>query len=273
MQEDIATVQNYYDQNAELEWRRLDEHPFEFLLTTYMMERYIKPGDRVLDIGGGPGRYSIHFAKRGCDVTLVDLSEANVRLAQEKAAEAGVFIQTFQANCLELDALMLGKFDHVLLMGPLYHLIDSAEQIQAVNCALARLKPGGKFYASFILTFAGILFDLKNGGNIVVDSTSPASSAIIGAVVSGDDYCGKAFTRACLMHQRNILPFFAQFPLKKLHFFGQEGILAPNEPELLQREPEEIACWLEIAKQYLEVPELLALSEHAMYIGESVETH
>ena len=270
MQADIATVQDYYNQNAELEWQRLDEHPFEFLLTVYMMERYIRPGESILDIGGGPGRYSIHFAKRGCKVTLVDLSEENIRLARAKAAQAGVTIETRAANCLELDALSLGSFDHVFLMGPLYHLIDPDEQTQAVERALAHLKPGGKFYASFIQTFAGILFDLKNGGNIVIDSTSPASQAIIDAVVTGDDYRGKAFTRACLMHQRNILPFMAQFPLNKVHFFGQEGILAPNEPELLKREPEEIACWLEIAKKYLEVPELLAFSEHAMYIGEKL---
>lgn len=270
MQEDIATVKAYYDQNAELEWQRLDEHPFEFLLTTHMMERYIQPGDRVLDIGGGPGRYSIHFAKRGCQVTLVDLSEENVRLAQAKAAQADVVIETHAANCLELDALQLGSFDHVFMMGPLYHLIDPDEQVRAVKCALAQLKQGGKLYVSFILAFAGILFDLKNGGNIVIDSTNPASKAIIDAVVSGDDYSGKAFTRACLMHQRNILPFMAQFPLKQLHFFGQEGILAPNEPEILKREPEEIACWVEIAKKYLELPELLAFSEHAMYIGEKV---
>ena len=61
-----------------------------------------------------------------------------------------------------------------------------------------------------------------------------------------------------------------QFQLKKLHFFGQEGILAPNEQELLQREPEEIACWIEIAKKFIEVPELLSYSEHAMYIGEKI---
>jgi len=270
MQEDIATVQTYYNQNATLEWQRLDEHPFEFLLTTHMMERYIHPGQNILDIGGGPGRYSIHFAKRGCDVTLVDLSEENVRLAQQKATEADVCIETYTANCLFLDALPLGQYDHVFLMGPIYHLLDPADQNRAVALALSRLKPGGKLYVSFILAFAGILYDLKNGGNIIRDSTSPETHAIVDAIATGDDYRGIAFTRACFMHQRNILPFMAQFPLKKLHFFGQEGILAPNEPYLLQREPEEIACWLELAKKYLELPELLSFSEHAMYIGEKV---
>lgn len=60
----------------------------------------------------------------------------------------------------------------------------------------------------------------------------------------------------------------AQFPLTKLHLFGQEGILAINEPELMKRSEGEIRCWIEIAKRLLEVPELLAMSEHAMYIGQ-----
>lgn len=60
----------------------------------------------------------------------------------------------------------------------------------------------------------------------------------------------------------------AQFPLTKLHLFGQEGILSPNESELMKRSEGEIRCWIEIAKRLLEVPELLAMSEHAMYIGQ-----
>ena len=60
----------------------------------------------------------------------------------------------------------------------------------------------------------------------------------------------------------------AQFPLEKLHLFGQEGILSVNELELMKRSEGEISCWIQIAKRLLEVPELLALSEHAMYIGQ-----
>lgn len=270
MESDVSTVRAFYDKNADIEWRRLEEHPFEFLLTTRMMERYIRPGESILDIGGGPGRYSIHFAGRDNNVTLVDLSTQNVRLARQKAEEFGVSIETHVENCLALDTLHLGLFDHVFLMGPLYHLLDPADQKQAVELALNHLKPGGKVYVSFIQIFAGILYDLKNGGNIIRDSTSPETCSIIPAIADGNDYRGPAFTRACFIHPRNILPFMAQFPVKKLHLFGQEGILSPNEPEVLRREPEEIACWLELAEKYLEVPELLAFSEHAMYIGQKL---
>jgi hypothetical protein len=48
-------------------------------------------------------------------------------------------------------------------MGPLYHLVRAADRAEAVRLALSRLKPGGKIYGSFILAFAGIIYDLKNG--------------------------------------------------------------------------------------------------------------
>ncbi len=270
MESSIDRVKAYYDENAEHEWLRLKEHPFEFIFTTYMMEQYVKPGERILDIGGGPGRYALHFSKTGCDVTLVDLSDANIRFAKQKAIEDGVVISAHVKNCLHLNELQLGKFDHVFLMGPLYHLLTREEQTEAVKIALDHLKPGGKLYVSFIQIFAAILYDLKCGGNIVRDSTSPEIKTLIDAVATGEDYCGTAFTSACFFNQRNILPFMEQFSLKKLRLFGQEGILSPNEPDILTRDPEEIDCWISIAKRYLELPELLALSEHIMYIGEKI---
>jgi len=153
MDSTVEQVKTYYDENTQKEWERLETHPFEFIFTTYMMEKYIRPGQRILDIGGGPGRYAIHFSGQGCDVTLVDLSEGNVRQAQEKAAERGVKLTAYAKNCLELETLELGMFDHVFLMGPLYHLISEQDRAKAVELALRFLKPGGVFYCSFILDF------------------------------------------------------------------------------------------------------------------------
>ena len=267
MQEHIETVRAFYNQGAAYEWARLEKHPFEFLLTTWMMDRYIRPGDAVLDIGGGPGRYSIYFAEKGCAVTLAELSEGNAAFAREKAAEAGVTLTAHAVNCLDLETLGLGQFDHVFLMGPLYHLLEEEDRVRAVEIALRHLKPGGQLYASFILLFAGILYDLQNEGNIVADCANPAAAALVEAVASGQDWGGGALTSAYFYHQRNILPFMERFGLEKRHFFGQEGILAPNCRDILSRSPEEIAQWVELAKKYLEVPELLAFAEHAMYIG------
>lgn len=267
MDNTVEAVRGYYDENARLEWERLEKHPFEFLLTTGMMERYIRPGNSVLDIGGGPGRYSIHFAQKGCRVVLAELSQGNVALAREKAAEAGVTVETYACDCLELDRLGLGQFDHVFLMGPLYHLQREEDRIRAVNLALKHLKPGGMLYVSFILTFAGVIYDLQNKGYLVEDLKNAHAMALLDAVEQGGDYCGPGFTEVYFYHQRNILPFMARFPLEKRHLFGQEGILSPNYREILTRSPEEIQAWVDLARRYLELPELLSYSEHAMYIG------
>lgn len=270
MDQSIREVKRFYDENAVMEWDRLQNHPFEFLLTTYMMEKHIHAGDRVLDIGGGPGRYAIHFAKMGCDVTLVDLAEGNIALAQEKAAEAGVSLHAHAADCLTLEQLDLGMFDHVFLMGPLYHLLKEDDRVRAVELALSRLKKGGKLYAAFILAFSGVIYDLKNAGLIEQDCANPAAARLFDCITRGENYVGPAFTQACFWHPKQILPFMSRFPLQKLHLFGQEGILAPNEREILSRSQAEQDCWLQTAKRFLEQEDLLGFSEHAMYIGQKI---
>ena len=152
-------------------------------------------------------------------------------------------------------------------MGPLYHLQREEDRVRAVQMALKHLKPGGLLYASFILLFAGIIYDLQNEGLVVEDLQNPLVMELVEAVDRGEDYCGPGFTEVYFYHQRNILPFMARFPLEKLHLFGQEGILAPNYREIMARSPEEFQSWLTVARRYLEVPELLSYSEHAMYIG------
>lgn len=264
----IKEVKQYYDESAMREWERLETHPFEFELTTWMMDKYIKPGDTILDIGGGPGQYSMYYAKKGVDVTLVDLSSGNIELAKEKAKEQGVRIQAYVKNCLQLDQLNLGKFDHVFLMGPLYHLQQEKDRIQAVELALNHLKIGGKLYVSFILAFAGVIYDLQHRGYLVDDVNNKMVNRLFADISQGKDYLGPGFTQVYFYHQNNILPFMEQFPLNKFHLFGQEGFLAPNKLELIQRDPSELSRWVELAKQYIELPELLSWSEHVMYIGE-----
>ena len=155
MSEIIKTVQEHYDANVLFEWNRIADKP-EFLITCRMLDRYIKPGDKVLDIGGGPGRYSFYFAEKGCDVTLFDLSPENIKFAEEKSVELNLPIKAISGDARTVDKHINGQFDHVLLMGPLYHLLEETDRIAAVNAALNLLKPNGIIYVSFISLYAGV---------------------------------------------------------------------------------------------------------------------
>lgn len=149
-------ITRFYNEQAQNEWERAQRHPTEFAVTRRALGQHLPPPPgRVLDCGGGPGRYAIGLAAQGYTVTLFDLSPGNLRLAREKAAEAGVTLAACEeGTATDLSRFADESFDAVLLMGPLYHLLTEAERRQAVAEASRVLKPGGPLFAAFIARYA-----------------------------------------------------------------------------------------------------------------------
>jgi len=78
----------FYDQYAQREWERLARHKSEFAVTNRALQEHLPPPlARIVDIGGGPGRYKIAFTQLGYHMSLVDLSRTSLSLAAEKAVE------------------------------------------------------------------------------------------------------------------------------------------------------------------------------------------
>lgn len=263
-------IQKFYDADPGGEWARIADRP-EFLLTARILERYLKPGMRILDLGGGPGRYALHFAKLGCDVTLADLSHENVRFAERMATESGMTIRAMQADALTADETIHDTFDAVLLMGPMYHLLEEKSRIRAVDASLNLLKDGGILAVSFISMFSAVIDYMKHYPEQII-SGNPYETAYLENLLSDRDYAGPAFTQAHFMPIDRIEPFMAHFPLEKLVMFGQEGILSPNEDAIMNSSPEAVEKWLDIAEHFAVQPEYYSWAEHMMYIGQKLHT-
>ena len=266
MNEDIKIVQEHYDSNVLKEWNRIAGRP-EFLLTCRMLDRYIKHGDKVLDIGGGPGRYTFHLAEKGCDMTLFDLSPGNIKFAEEKSVELNLPIKTVCGDARTADNLVNEQFDYVLLMGPLFHLLEEADRITAVNAALNLLKSDGLIFVSFINSFAGMVYYMKFAPDAI---TWEIEQSYIDNVIAKESFKGdkdNTFTRAYFYDQREILPFMSQFPLEKLHLFGQESVTSPCEGNIMSQPPEIIEAWLDLCERLCEREDLLGWAEHIMYVG------
>ncbi len=155
-------VQEYYDQYSEKEWNRLGTvSQIEYFVTKKLLEELIG-GLRlkILDLGGGPGRYAIELTKQGHEVTLVDLSESNLALANKKSAEEKVTIyRMVHASAIDLSIFPDDYFDLVLSMGPMYHLTEDAD-LKRANWELLRvMRPGGYAFVAFITKLA-ILRDI-----------------------------------------------------------------------------------------------------------------
>ena len=69
VQDILNNYYNEYDEDGRLE--RDKAHSIEFITTTKYIEQYLKSGDKILEIGAGTGRYSIHYAKKGFEVYIV----------------------------------------------------------------------------------------------------------------------------------------------------------------------------------------------------------
>ncbi len=83
-------VKQHFNTAAQAEWERLDINEYYrliFRLHLDFIKEELAAKPRVLDAGSGPGRYALEFAKRGCAVTLCDISDGELLLAEQKFGE------------------------------------------------------------------------------------------------------------------------------------------------------------------------------------------
>jgi ubiquinone/menaquinone biosynthesis C-methylase UbiE len=256
----------FYDDYAPKEWERLEEHRTEFAVSLRAMEEFLpQPPCSVLDIGGGPGRYSIELAGRGFTVTLLDISGESLRLARRRAAEAEVSLaDTIHANALDLQVLGDDSFGAVLLMGPLYHLLAHSERAQAVGEAMRVLKPDGRLFASFITRFAP--FRLASASDPAWLLPHPAYARQL--IDTGIHDRPTAFAQAYYIHPDEVLPLMEGCGLHTLRLVGCEGVVAEHESKVNQLDGEAWETWVDLNYELGQEPTLYGASDHLLYVGE-----
>ncbi|MFC3685346.1 bifunctional 2-polyprenyl-6-hydroxyphenol methylase/3-demethylubiquinol 3-O-methyltransferase UbiG [Hydrogenophaga luteola] len=105
-------------------------------------------GKRVLDIGCGGGILSDSMARKGADVTGIDLSTKALKVAQLHALEAGTQNVSYREVSAEDLALeQPAGFDVVTCMEMLEHVPDPASVVRACSTLV---KPGGWVFFSTI---------------------------------------------------------------------------------------------------------------------------
>ncbi|MBW4828285.1 MAG: class I SAM-dependent methyltransferase [Clostridiaceae bacterium] len=152
----IDDVKKYYDEAAEYEWNRLDDpySKIEYNSTVHLIEKYFPKQGHILDIGSGPGRYSLMLLKNGYDVSLLDISNNELDIAKRKIEEAGLKAENYYCkSALELDIFDNDLFDGILLMGPLYHLHDKKDRLNVLRETHRILKKEGIALISYINTW------------------------------------------------------------------------------------------------------------------------
>lgn len=152
-------VKDFYNTHAENEWNRLDKPlcRIEFVSTMRLINQYFPKQGRICDIGGGPGRYTIELLRKGYLVTLLDLSEEEIRFASAFLKENGLSAeQLIVGDARDMSMLADKSFDAALLMGPMYHILEPNERVKGLHELKRILKPQGLAIIAYLNTW-GIL--------------------------------------------------------------------------------------------------------------------
>ena len=162
--ERINVLADYYtthDEDARLLPKR---GRVEFLTTVHYIEKYLKPGMRILEIGAGTGRYSHYFAQNGYAVDAIELMECNIEVFKANTRKnEKITIQ--QGDAINLHNIVSEQYDITLLLGPMYHLYSKEDEISAISEAIRVTKKDGIIFAAYCINDSTVYnFGFIRGG-------------------------------------------------------------------------------------------------------------
>lgn len=111
--------------------KRLDTRhgQVEFLTSMKYIHEYLKPGDKIVDIGAGTGKYSLYLKNEGYDVTAVEYVRPNIGKLKVKDAS----IRIVEASATDLSMFEEDEFDIAVMFGPMYHLYSATDRLKALS--------------------------------------------------------------------------------------------------------------------------------------------
>jgi SAM-dependent methyltransferase len=133
--------------------------------THELILRHLPPAPAtIIDAGGGAGGYSCWLSARGYQVHLIDPVAKHVEQARAASAQQS---EHPLASAEVGDARRLlhadGTADAVLLLGPLYHLVEREDRLACLREAHRVLRPGGLAWGAGISHFASLFDSLSSG--------------------------------------------------------------------------------------------------------------
>jgi SAM-dependent methyltransferase len=161
---DPARTAEFFDEYGEQEWTRFERGVTpapSIAIHTQILEGFVRPGDKVLDAGCGPGRFTLELLRLGAHVTALDISPGQLELLRARVPD----VEAVVGDITDLSGFPDDGFDATVCFGgPLSYVVDRADQAIA---ELARVtRPGGHLLVSVmglagaVIHYAPILVEL-----------------------------------------------------------------------------------------------------------------
>lgn len=249
---------NNFDEDKRLE---LQSGTVEFLTTMRYIEKYLKTGNRVLEIGAGTGRYSHALARQGYAVDAIELIEHNIKVFQKNTLEEEN-ISIIQGNALDLSAFPDNQYDITLLLGPLYHLYTKEDKQQAIREAIRVTKHGGVIFAAYVISDGCLLDEGFKRRNINV------AEYIKNGLLDPETFAAKSEPKDLfeLVRKEDIDNLMAVFPTTRLHYVATDGCALFMREAINTMDNETFQLYLKYHFSTCEREDLLGVTSHAVDI-------
>lgn len=249
---------NNYDEDKRL---ALKHGSVEFLTTMRYINKYIRPGHRVHEIGAGTGRYSHALARQGYSVDAVELVQHNMDVFRENTLpEENITIR--QGNALDLSAFPDDKYDITLLLGPLYHLYSKEDKEQAIQEAIRVTKKGGVIFAAYVISDGCLLDEGFHRGNISV------ADYIREGLLDSETFAAKSEPKDLfeLVRKEDIDELMSIFPVTRLHYVATDGCALFMREAVDAMDEETFQLYLKYHFATCEREDLAGVTSHAIDI-------
>jgi len=264
--DDIIDIADFYDCSVEEEDSRLERHQLEYDLTWRYLTRYLPPSGSVLEVGAATGRYTLALCRRGYSVTAVDLSAALLERCRRRLAAERLHGQArlVVADARDLHAVPDTAFDAVLLMGPLYHLVDEEDRRQAVCEATARLRSGGVLFSAF-LSRLGVLGDLMMRAPDWIERADEVRSLL--ATGRRPDDAPKGGFRGYFARVSEIRELHERLGIQTVVLAGVEPAISADDESYNKLQAPHRDLWLDLLFEVSSDETTVGASRHLLYVG------
>ena len=234
------------------ESERLERHRLERVRTQHVLARWLPEAADVLDVGGATGIHARWLAEQGHRVTLIDALPEHV----ERALEDG----TYAAAVGDARALDVADeaVDALLLLGPLYHLVERDDRLRALGEARRVLRPGGLLFAGAVGYTASLLGGVAEGTLLDERFVDIVRQDLATGQHRNPDEVPEWFTTTFFHRPEELRDEL------ETAGFAVEALTGVEGPGWIVGEPEASLVAAELADAH---PELAVLSAHLLAVG------
>lgn len=247
----LSNIEKHYNKHPE-DFRLLRRHGIvEFETTMHHLRRFLQPGQLILDIGAGTGRYTSALMAEGYKVKAVELVKRNIDVFLKREPTADVV----KGDARNMPFLEDGTADVTLLLGPLYHLIGDDEKLKALNEAKRVTKPGGLIFVAYLMNEYSILsycFDEDRIGDLMANSFVDKKFHV--QTPEGELY---DYVRMDDVNRLNEMA-----GLERVTVFSPDGAADYMRTRLNKMSEETFAHFIEYQKTISERPDLIGAGSH-----------